>query len=78
MDELTEEQIYRAFYKLSLTEKISVVDNLVHAISYAAGEVERELAQKSARIGIARKLANNGKANKLTMDGIRNILSDDE
>lgn len=75
---LTEEQVYHMFYKLPLTEKMSMIDTLIHIASDEAGSFERTLANKSSKINLASKLANNGKVNKTTLDGIRNILSDDE
>lgn len=75
---LTEDQFVRLFYKLSLTEKMSMIETLIRIASDEIGTIERSLANKTAKINLASKLANNGKANKTTLEGIRNILSDDE
>lgn len=75
---ITEEQFVHLFYKLPLTKKMSMIETLVRIASDEIGAVERSLANKTAKINLASKLANNGKANKTIVEGIRNILSDDE
>lgn len=74
----TEEHFVHLFYKLSLTKKMSLIEMLARIASDEIGTVERSLANKSAKINLASKLANNGKTTKTTLEGIRNILSDDE